>query len=344
MGLFDKMKKTAQDALKNATQRPEPVAAQAHEDEDSYEDNSDSTDEQEASAPQQQYDGPTFHYDGYTLPLPPGWDGLSVEDWFFKLETLRDRIMHADEEQLAPMTNEDGDQLDPEEIILVLEGFQNGGHYEKFRNWGVGTWARQLGQDPTNLEFRMSGIAREKIMANKAGAMSGAGGALEPIEGVTCEQWAQINAGVAMGGNMDQLIANAGMDRPKWDRINAEWLSRMTNDRSMAISTVYGNAFASGGGGQFGGQAAHAAQVGVGGDLSDEPIPFERYCEIEAAMACAHERGEDVNVLLAQFGIKAAEWGMLGMFWSKKMQQDALGYHALYTEYSAKYRAQYSGH
>jgi hypothetical protein len=36
------------------------------------------------------------------------------------------------------------------------------------------------------------------------------------------------------------------------------------------------------------------------------------------------------------------EWGQLGMFWSKKMQQDAMGYHRLYTEYSAKYRAQYS--
>ena len=284
----------------------------------------------------------TFHYDGEDLPLPPGWDGLSIEDWFFKLETLRDRIMHADEEALEPMTNEDGDPLDPEEIILVLEGFTSGGHYEKFRNWGVFRWARVLGQDPTNVEFRYSGIAREKIMANKAGAMSGAGGALEPIEGVSCEQWAQINAAIAMGGNLDQLIASAGMDRPKWDRINAEWLARMTSDTTMAISTVYGAAFAGGGNSQFSAHAAHAANVGVGGDLGSEPMPFERYCEIEAAMACAHERGEDVNELLAQFGIRAAEWGMVGMFWSKKIQQDAVGYHALYTEYSARYRAQYS--
>ena len=311
MGLFDKLKKTE-------------------------------SDEQETRAPAQHHDGPTFHYDGDTLPLPPGWDGLSVEDWFFKLESLRDRMMHADDEALEPMTNEDGDPLDPEEVILVLEGFKSGGHYEKFRNWGVGTWARKLGEDPTNLEFRMSGIAREKIMANKAGAMSGAGGDLEPIEGVSCEQWAQINAGIAMGGVMDQLLASAGIDRPKWDRINAEWLARMTNDRTMAISTVYGAAFAGGGNSQFSGHAAHAAQVGVGGDLSNEPMPFERYCEIEAAMACAHERGEDVNQLLAQFGLKAAEWGMVGMFWSKKIQQDALGYHARYTEYSARYRAQYS--
>ncbi len=338
MGLFDKLKKTAQDALRTTAPQPEPVAAAPAHDDEPEED----TDFEETAAPAKQYDGPTFHYDGEDLPLPPGWDGLSIEDWFFKLETLRDRIMHADDETLQPMTNEDGDPLDPEEIILILEGFTSGGHYEKFRNWGVFRWARQLGQDPTNVEFRYGGIAREKIMANKAGAMSGAGGALEPIEGVSCEQWAQINAAIAMGGNLDQLIAGAGMDRPKWDRINAEWLARMTSDTTMAISSVYGAAFAGGGNSQFSGHAAHAANVGVGGDLSSEPMPFERYCEIEAAMACAHERGEDVNELLAEFGIKAAEWGMVGMFWSKKIQQDAVGYHALYTEYSARYRAQYS--
>jgi hypothetical protein len=340
MGLFDKLKKTAQDALKTQP-AAQPVAAEP-EPQDDDDEGEDET-EQETAAPTKQYDGPTFHYDGVALPLPPGWDGLSVEDWFFKLETLRDRIMHADEEDLQPMKNEDGDHLDPEEVVLVLEGFESGGHYEKFRNWGVQTWARKLGQDPTNLEFKMGGIAREKIMANQAGAMSGAGGALEPIEGVSCEQWAQINAGLAMGGGeMDKLLAGAGMDRPKWDRINAEWLARMSSDRTMAISTVYGNAFSGAGHGQFSAQAGHAANVGVGGDLSNEPMPFERYCEIEAAMACASERGEDVNELLAHFGLKAAEWGQLGMFWSKKMQQDAMGYHRLYTEYSAKYRAQYS--
>lgn len=334
MGFFDKLKKTAQDAIKppaTPVPTPPPAPEPVHH--------------QQAAAPQPPaYTGPTFRYDGYVLPLPPGWDGLAVDDWFFKLETLRDRIMHADEEALEPMANEDGDPLDPEEVILILEGFQNGGHYEKFRSWGVQSWAHQLGEDPTNLEFRMGGIARERIMANKAGAMAGAGGALEPVEGVSCEQWAHVNAALANGGGagMDQLLANAGMDRPKWDRVNAEWLARMTTDTTMAIANVYGAAFSGAGQGQFSNHAAHAAKVGVGGDLSSEPMPFERYCEIEAAMACASERGEDVNRLLAAFGLSAMEWGQLGMFWSKKMQQDAMGYHRLYTEYSAKYRAQYS--
>lgn len=334
MGFFDKLKKTAKDALES--QQPAQPSAPPP---------APPPQQPQYQAPAQPaYAGPTFQYDGYTLPIPPGWENIPMDAWFFKLESLRERLMHAEDERLQPMVDSEGNRLDPEEVILILEGFQNGGHYEKFRSWGVQGWARQVGEDPTNLEFRMVGIAREKIMANRAAAMSGPGGGLAPVEGVTCETWAQLNAALASGGgaNMDQLLAQAQMDRAKWDRVNAEWLARMSTDTTMAIATVYGAAFTGSGHGQFSGAAAHAANVGVGGDLSNEPMQFERYCEIEAAMACASERGEDVNQLLAQFGMTAMEWGQLGMFWSKKMQQDAMGYHRLYTEYSAKYRAQYS--
>ncbi len=338
MGFFDKIKKTAQDALAPQP-RPQVTQAASAEPEDQDQDSDEQTSTQAA-----QHDGPTFHFDGDDYPLPPGWDGLAVDDWFFKLETLRDRLMQADEERLQPMKDADGEPLDPEETILILEGFKSGGHYEKFRTWGVGTWARKLGADHTNLEFKMSGIAREKIMANKAGAMSGGGGALAPVEGISCEQWAQINAALANGGGagFDQLLTAASMDRPKWDRVNAEWLARMTTDTTAAIATVYGAAFSGAGQGQFSAHAKHARNVGIGGDLGDEPVPFERYCEIEAAMGCASDRGEDVNQLLGSFGINAVEWGQLGMFWSKKTQQDAMGYHRRHTEYSAKYKAQYS--
>lgn len=332
MGFFDKLKKGAQDAINGSQVLPpeDPPSPPATV--------------EVAPQPPPVPSGPTFHHDGRNYPIPPGWENLAMEDWFFKLESLRDRLMNADKEQLEPMTDADGEPLDPEETILLLEGFDSGGHYEKFRNWGAQTWARKVGSNPTDLEFKMTGIAREKIMANKANAMSGAGGAVAPVEGVTVEQWAQLNAALASGGgaDFDQLLAGAGMDRPKWDRVSAEWMARMSTDTTMTIANVYGAAFAGGGYGQFSAAAGHAATVGVGGDLSAEPMPFERYCEIEAAMGCAGERGEDVTHLLSQFGITPMEWGQVGMFWSKKMQQSMQHYYELYTEFSAKYRAQYS--
>jgi len=155
------------------------------------------------------------------------------------------------------------------------------------------------------------------------------------------EQWAQAQAALAGGGNLDALLHRAGIDRAKWDRVSAEWMARMQSDTSMAIANVYGNAFAGAAQGQYGAQAAQAAAVGVGGNLGAEPIPFERYVEIMEAQSAAGERGEDPIALLASFGLKAIDWSNLGMYWSKRMQQEATKYRDLYNQYSAKYSAKY---
>jgi len=201
-----------------------------------------------------------FQWNGNVYPMPEGWAGLEIEEWFYRLESVRDRLMHADEEDLEPIDDEDGDPLDPEEVLLIrVFGFRDGGHWEAFRGWGVYSWASHTGQDPTDLEFRLGGMARERIMREKAGAMTGqggGGGGLDPVEGVPMDQWAYVQASLAGGGDIDQLIASMGMDRPKWDRVSAVWMQRMTTDTSGAIATAYGNAFAGASQGQYGAQAA----------------------------------------------------------------------------------------
>jgi hypothetical protein len=277
--------------------------------------------------------------------MPNGWQGLSIEEWFYRLECVRDRMMNIHNERLQPMTDSSGNELDPEECLLIqVFGFRNGGHWEAFRNWGVAQWARQTGEDTTTCEFRMGGIARERIQAEKASAMTGPGSGLDPVEGVDINTWARIQVGLASGGgaNFDQMLAQAGMDRAKWDRVSAEWLNRMTTDTTGAIATVYGNAFANAGSGQYGSHAAQAAQQGVGGDVGGEPMPFERYIEVMEAMNAAANRGQDAIEVLAQFGISTVDWSNLGMYWNKRMQQEATKYHQLYTEYSEKYRAKYA--
>lgn len=284
----------------------------------------------------------SFHHNGDNYPMPAGWHGLSCEDWFYKLELVRDRLMHADEQGLAPMTNEDGDALDAEEVVLVHEGFASGGHWEAFRSWGVGAWAQQMRTNPTDLEFRMSGIARERIMKEKGAAMSGAGGALSPVEGVALEQWAALQAMVASGKDIGDLLAQSGIDRARWDRVSAEWMARMSTDTTMAIATAYGNAFAGAAQGQFGGHAAQAAQQGVGGNVGAEPVPFERFVQIQEAMNAAAQRGEDAGAVLGDFGMSPLDWGNVGMYWSKRMQQEATHYHQLYVQYSEYYQRMYA--
>ncbi len=285
----------------------------------------------------------TFTYDGDVFPMPAGFDGLSMEDWYMKMTQIRDRLMKADELNLEPMYDEDGDELDAAEVVLIKEfGFQNGGHWEHFRNWTNLKWSQETGESPTNLEFRMGGIAREKLIGADIQQQSGAGGLLEPVEGITMDQWAQTNAKIFNGGDLNQLIAALGIDRAKWDRVTAEWNDRMSKDTSFAITTAYGNAFASAAQGATGAAAQHAASQGVAGDLSEEPISYEKYVEIMVAMDAASRQGKNVDdAFFAQFGLKTIDWSNIGMFWSKKWQQNAEYYHELDTEYTKKYQAKY---
>ena len=82
--------------------------------------------------------------------------------------------------------------------------------------------------------------------------------------------------------------------------------------------------------------------MGAGGDVGEEPVPFERFVEIQEAMSAASDRGEDPNACLAEFGVSAMDFGQIGMYWNKRMAQEATKYHQLFTEYSEKYKAKYS--
>ena len=337
MGFFNKMKQKAQSVAgqmpgmqPQAPEVPQPQPAPA-------------APEPQAPVAAEAPRGPTFQWDGDTYDQPQGWDNLSIDDWFLKFEKLRDRMMHIDDEQGLPMMmDDDGDPLDPEEVLLITEfGFKTGGGYEAFRNYSVHKWAQQTGESPTDCEFRMGGIARERVMAEKAEAMSGPGGALDPVEGISCEQWAQMQAQIGTGADAAGLIAAAGMDQAKWDRVSAEWMARMSSDTTMAVMNVYSNAFAAGSTGQFGGAAAQAAEVGIGGDVGAEPVPFEKFVEIMEAQSAASEKGEDIAALLGTFGMTAIDWSNVGQYWNKKMAQEASKYGDLFTQYSAKYQGIY---
>ncbi|MBL4635407.1 MAG: hypothetical protein JKY56_16220 [Kofleriaceae bacterium] len=345
MGFLDKMKKKAQSAIGQVPQVPQvPQAPQVPQNyaQPQVPQAAAAQNYAQAQVPQAAAPVGGFHYNGEHFPMPQGWDGLSIEDWFFKLESVRERLMHIDDEVMPPMTDEDGDVLDAEEVLLITQyGFQHAGHWENFRNWGAANWAAQTGETPTDCEFRMSGIARERIIADKATAMSGPGGVLSPVEGVSCEQWAHVQAGVASGGDHASLVAAAGMDAPMWDRVNAEWTARMSTETSGTIATVYSTAFAAGSSGQYSGAAAQAAVVGVGGDVGAEPVSFERFVELTEAQGAASTRGEDPIAVLASFGMSPMDWSNIGQYWAKKQQQEATKYYELYNQYSAVYAAKY---
>ena len=120
---------------------------------------------------------------------------------------------------------------------------------------------------------------------------------LEPFEGISLEQWAGVNAKMASGIAIDEAIKDIGVGMPKWDRVNAEWLTRMKNDTSFTISTKYAAAF----------NTTATGNLGSGAGISADSIPFEKYVESMVAQDVLGKQGITalhVFVFFSELGIK----------------------------------------
>ena len=83
------------------------------------------------------------------------------------------------------------------------------------------------------------------------------------------------------------------MDMPKWDRVNNEWLTRMSNDTSFTISKKYSAAF----------NNTATGNLGSGSEVDAESIPFEKYVECMVAQDVLGKQGRDAKDVLKDFGL-----------------------------------------
>jgi hypothetical protein len=166
--------------------------------------------------------------------------------------------------------------------------------------------------------------------------------------GVALEDWARAQAAITSGATLEQILPAMGIDAATWQAVSAEWNARMSRDTTVTIATVYGQAFAGAGAGQFGaaGQAT-AAAMNPGGSTSgsDAPVPFEKWIEITVAQGAGSQNGQDPAAVLAQFGITPADWGMIGGWWGQHFNAHAMEMMEEYNKWTAHYEAQYGvGH
>jgi hypothetical protein len=155
---------------------------------------------------------------------------------------------------------------------------------------------------------------------------------LEPVEGVTLEDWAAANAKMTSGTTQDEICKLLGIDAPKWDRVNNEWLTRMKNDTSFTISRKYAAAF----------NQSASGNLGKGAASAGESISFEKYIEAMVAQDVLGKQGRDAQDVLKDFGMTVADYSNVSSYWSGKMMSDfslAMKMNTLMNEYKAKYEA-----
>jgi hypothetical protein len=266
----------------------------------------------------------TFILNGEQHPFPQGkWKDrtpVEVYDDFLEFKKEVDAI---EEDQL--------------QVLLEKNGFQSAEHFEAYSDYIY-----------NNMDFVAYGQlkmnqSRQKL-TEQAAAMAGTE-VMAPIAGVSLELYAHMNAQMSQGKDFQTLLKEKGIEMVSWEKASAGWLERMRTDTTFTVSNEYSKYFMGAGQGQFGATAKEAANVQSGNGTttqSDAPVSIERYAEIAAAMNVAAGEGKDAMQVLASYGLNAADWGTVGIYWSNKMMSDATvgtKFSELYNQYTEQFSA-----
>jgi hypothetical protein len=271
----------------------------------------------------------------------------------YDLEAKDDSASFKIKEDLAPYyvaefrIEQAWDDVDTRKKLFAEYGVKNEQHYYQVK----ATVERYISSPQAQQKYGGVGeIMHVKMKATQDYMMGGMqqklGGELkgevEPVEGVSLDQWAQCQVKIVSGGNLDDILRGLGIDKAKWDRVSAEWNARMSRDTTATIATAYGNAFtkaSSSSGGQF----SEAAQRPGQGAM---PMSLEKYVEIMEAQSAGSMQGKDASQILKSFGLSILDWSNVGSWFSAYINDNALKNDAKvlneFNELQAKYKAKYA--
>ncbi len=320
MGLFDKLKKKIGDAKDQITAQPAPaVQEQVHAHVHLVEE-----EEAAVESSESEFDVAGFDPDD--------------EESFFNA------VLHMESEGQFGGTDESRAE------IMQQFGIRDRSHWHTVKESVYSLLVRKHGTIEEVMQREMnwkSGQMQRHMQSTISSAA--AGGKLEPVEGVSLEAWAAINASIVSGASYEDLLKGAGIDKARWDRVSAEWNARMGRDTTFAITTVYGNAFQAASKGKYGDYAREAAAARAANrELSMEPpMSLEQYYEVMYEQSYAAKQGKDPIEALKACGLSIVDWTdvstFMGYFFHRTAVRHWQEYEVIHKRVEAKLAAKYPG-
>jgi hypothetical protein len=320
MGLFDKMKKIAETvapAKQQSAVQPQHVAPAQAVPEPELEDEDDADDE------------PAFDVAGF--------DPDDEESFY-------NAVLHMESEGQFGGTDESRAE------ICARFGIRDRSHWHTVKESVYALLARKHGSYDEVGQREMNWRQKQMTshMTGQVANMQAKGG-FEPVEGVSLEAWAAINAKIVGGANHEDLLKGAGIDQARWKRASDEWNARMARDTTFAIAQIYGNAFQAASQGKYGDYAREAAAARAENrDLSLEPpMSYEQYYTIMYEQSYAGKQGKDPVAALKACGLTIIDWTDLGTFFGYHFHRTAVRdwktYEAIHKKVEAEMAAKYPG-
>ncbi len=155
------------------------------------------------------------------------------------------------------------------------------------------------------------------------------GNVLAPIEGISFEQWARANGRLTAEVPLDTVLASLKIDKARWERAHGQWTDRLAQ-HTATIGNEYARHFRA----AMEEEAARRGEPGTTGG-SPEPMPFEKWVEVQQASSAASER------VPALYGMSRADWARVNSWWGQRLKTKAVD-QTLYDQLSAKYEKQFA--
>lgn len=209
--------------------------------------------------------------------------------------------------------------------IMQQFGIRDRMHWQHVRDWVYRALAERHGsfEEVSQRESNWRTGQMQRAMQGNV-ARAAASGELNPVEGISLQQWAAFNAGIAAGMNPEDLLKSNGIRPDRWERVSAEWNARMGRDTTFAIATEYGAAFQKASTGQYGNYAREAnAARAANRDLQlPPPVTMDQFFDIVYAQDFGARAGKDPVAVLRECGLSVIDWTDLGAYMGYYIQRN----------------------
>jgi hypothetical protein len=204
-------------------------------------------------------------------------------------------------------------------------------------------------EDTVNQRMLNHRMGMTQKLMSQATAKAASSGELNPVEGIALQQWAAMNAAIAQGASLEDMLKGQGIDKARWDRARSEWEARMARDTTFVIAQVYGSAFQNASKGKYAEHAKEASAARVANrDLAlQPPMSLEAYWSILYEQAYGAKQGKDPAEVLKSCGLSVVDWCDLSSFMGYHIQRTYMlntqSYQDTMKAVEAKFAAKYPG-
>ncbi|WP_374357141.1 M48 family metalloprotease [Chitinimonas sp.] len=149
---------------------------------------------------------------------------------------------------------------------------------------------------------------------------------LEPIEGVSFDDYAALSNELAFNSDANAVYRKHNINAAKYQRINEGFIARMKTESGMALASHYNVRFMAASQGPYAKYGKDVAQAASSGALKEPaPISLEQYVAINQLLVERPQLAADpkaYTLMLKPYKLSSYEWMLVSNWWARKLNED----------------------